>query len=85
MIAKTVNKILKWMDYKKIIEDNDNEYTKWEHVLYQEDFRAGAKVYEIMKRTNILTNENSYKKIYISECSHDLMPILNESNRGYHK
>lgn len=53
---------------------------KWEHVIFVEDFRAGLKVYDILKRTCRNTNMVQYKRVYVKQCVHGLCTRLNIKN-----
>lgn len=52
------------------------KWSKYEHVIFVEDFRAGNKTYEILKRVDELTGETQYKRIYIKDCVHGLASKL---------
>lgn len=53
-------------------------YTKWEHVMFVEDFRSGIKVYEILRRENVKTGSIQYKSVYVKSCVHGLVNKMNE-------
>ena len=52
------------------------KWSKYEHVMFVEDFRAGIKTYEILRRTDEITGESEYKRIYVKDCVHSLSDKL---------
>jgi RNase P subunit RPR2 len=55
------------------------KYTKWEHIMFVEDFRAGIKTYEIVRRIHIKTGLPQWKRIYVKQCCHRLWANLTTS------
>ena len=51
-------------------------WTKWEHVMFVEDFRAGISTYEILMRTDTDTGLTEYRKVYVKDCVHSLCQLL---------
>jgi len=54
------------------------KWSKYEHVMFVEDFRAGIKTYELLIRTDELSGETDYKKIYVKSCVHYLCGSLTD-------
>lgn len=54
------------------------EWSKWEHVMYVEDFRAGIKNFEILRRECNLTGLTQYKSVYVKDCVHGLTAKLSQ-------
>lgn len=54
------------------------KWSKYEHVMFVQDFRGGIKTYELLVRTDELTGETNYKKIYIKSCVHHLHSMLTD-------
>jgi hypothetical protein len=55
-----------------------NNWSKYEHIMFVEDFRAGIPTFEILKRTDLDTGLTEYKKVKVSSCVHDLYLKLTE-------
>ena len=53
-----------------------HEWGKWEHVMYVEDFRAGIKNFEILRRECKLTGLTQYRRVYVKSCVHGLTAKL---------
>lgn len=51
-------------------------FTKWEHVMFVEDWRAGTKTYEIFRRNCLKTGIVQYRCVYVSQCVHGLVGKL---------
>lgn len=47
-------------------------WSKWEHVTFVEDFRAGIKTYELLRRVNLDNGNVEWKRVYIKDCVHNL-------------
>ena len=52
------------------------EWSKYDHVMFVEDFRGGIKTYEILRKVDKLTGESKYKRIYVKCCVHSLSDKL---------
>lgn len=52
------------------------KWSKYEHVMFVQDFRGGIKTYELLVRTDGLSGETSYKKIFVKGCVHYLSDSL---------
>jgi hypothetical protein len=61
--------------YRKMF--SRKKWSKWEHVMFVEDFRSGIKNYELMVRTDSVSGLRQYKKIYIAQCIHGFTGMLN--------
>ena len=48
------------------------KWSKWEHVFFVEDYQAGNKTREILRRVCENTGDVQYKRRYVDRCSHDL-------------
>lgn len=55
-----------------------NNWSKWEHVMFVEDFTTGRPTFELLKRTDLDTNVTEYKKVKVSSCFQNLHSILTE-------
>jgi GTP cyclohydrolase FolE2 len=55
------------------------KWSKWEHVRFVEDWRAGTPVYELLKRTDELSGLTEYKNVFVSSCIHTLGAVLNQT------
>jgi hypothetical protein len=53
-----------------------HDWGKWEHVMYVEDFRAGIKNFEILRRECKLTGLTQYRRVYVKSCVHGLTSKL---------
>ncbi len=51
--------------------------SKWEHVAFVEDFRAGIKTYELLRRVDQKSGLTQWKRVYVKQCVHHLVTILN--------
>lgn len=49
-----------------------NNWSKWEHVMFVEDFRVGIPTFELLKRTDLDTGLTQYKKIKVASCVYNL-------------
>ena len=56
-----------------------NNWSKWEHVMFIEDFRGGIPTFELLKRTDLDTGLIEYKKVKVSSCVHNLHSKLTET------
>lgn len=56
------------------------KWGKWEHIIFVEDFRAGIKVYDILKRTEEDTGLVEYKRVYVKDCVYSLDSELNSKS-----
>lgn len=54
------------------------QWSKWEHVMFVEDWRAGSTVYEIRVRQCDLTGLTQYKRIRVKSCVHRLAGSITE-------
>ena len=52
-------------------------WTKWEHVMFVEDFRAGIKTYELLRRVDQKSGLTQWKRVYVKQCVHSLVSRLN--------
>jgi hypothetical protein len=55
-----------------------NNWSKWEHIMFIEDFRGGISTFELLKRTDLDSGLTEYKKIKVSSCIHNLSLKLAE-------
>ena len=55
-----------------------NNWSKWEHIMFIEDFRSGIPTFELLKRTDLDTGLTEYRKVKVSSCVHDLYLKLTE-------
>ena len=53
-----------------------HEWSRWEHVMFVEDFQSGIKNYEILRRECLLTGLTQYRRVYVKDCVHDLTAKL---------
>ena len=49
------------------------DWTKWQHVMFVEDFRAGINTYEILRKVDNNSGNVKYKKVYVKSCVHSLV------------
>ena len=52
------------------------DWTKYEHVMFVEDFRGGIKTYELLFKTDLISGETKYKKVFVKSCVHNLQQSL---------
>jgi hypothetical protein len=55
-----------------------NNWSKWEHVIFIEDFGTGIPTFELLKRINLDTGLTEYKKVKVSSSVHNLSLKLTE-------
>lgn len=55
-----------------------NNWSKWEHVMFLEDFRAGIPTFELLKRADLDTGLTEYKKVKVASCVFNLYSKLTE-------
>lgn len=55
-----------------------NNWSKWEHVMFIEDFRGGIPTFELLKRKDLDTGLTEYKQVQVSICVHNLESKLTE-------
>lgn len=55
-----------------------NNWSKYEHVMFIEDFRGGIPTFELLKRTDLDTGLTEYKQVKVSSCVHNLNLKLTE-------
>ena len=53
-------------------------WSKYEHVMFVEDFRSGINNFEILRRKCEITGLTQYKRIYIKCCVHNLTSKLSQ-------
>ena len=53
------------------------KWSKWQHIMFVQDFRSGIKTYEIMRRECEITGLTQYRRIYVKQCVHGLVTALN--------
>jgi len=51
-------------------------WTKWEHVMFVEDFRSGIKTFELLRRVDQDTGITQWKRVYVKQCVHSLTHFL---------
>lgn len=51
-------------------------WSKWQHITFVEDFRAGIEVYELLKRECTDTGLTQWKRIYVKDCVYHLSEKL---------
>jgi hypothetical protein len=54
------------------------DWSKWEHVMFVEDFSCGIPTYEIRVRTCLKTGITQYKRIYVAKRVHGLYSMLRD-------
>lgn len=59
-----------------------NNCSKWEHVMFIEDFRGGIPTFELLKRTDLDTGLTEYKQVKVSSCVHNLHSKLTEQYKN---
>jgi hypothetical protein len=55
-----------------------NNWSKWEHIMFIEDFGAGIPTFELLKRTDLDTGLTEYTQVKVSSCVHNLHSKLTE-------
>lgn len=55
-----------------------NNWSKWEHVIFIEDFTGGIPTFELLKRIDLDTGLPEYKQVKVSSCVHNLHLKLTE-------
>ena len=55
-----------------------NNWSKWEHVMFIEDFRGGIPTFEKKKKKDLDTGLTEYKQVQVSTCVHNLESKLTE-------
>ena len=55
-----------------------SRWSKYEHVMFVEDFRSGINNFEILRRKCEVTGLTQYKRIYIKSCVHNLTSRLSQ-------
>ena len=53
------------------------KWSKWEHVMFVEDWRAGTPAYEILRSVNVKTNGTRYKRVKVGNDVYDLAAKMN--------
>lgn len=53
-------------------------WSKYEHVMFVQDFRSGINNFEILRRKCEVTGLTQYKRIYIKGCVHNLTDSLSK-------
>lgn len=53
-------------------------WSKYEHVMFVQDFRGGINNFEILRRKCEVTGLTQYKRIYIKGCVHNLTSRLSQ-------
>ena len=53
-------------------------WTKWEHVMFVEDFRPGIKTYELLRRVDQDSGISEWKRVYVKQCVRSLTHFLNK-------
>ncbi len=48
------------------------KWTKWEHIMFVEDFMAGIKTYELLRRVDQKSGLTQWKRVYVKDCVHSL-------------
>jgi hypothetical protein len=51
-------------------------WTKWQHVMFVEDFRVGIKTFELLRRVDQDSGITEWKRIYVKNCAHSLAKFL---------
>jgi len=51
-------------------------WTKWEHVMFVEDFRSGIKTFELLRRVDQDSGITEWKRVYVKQCVHSLTHFL---------
>lgn len=52
------------------------QWSKWQHVLFVENYADDIPTYEILRRECALTGLTQYKRIYVSRCVHNLASMM---------
>lgn len=55
-----------------------NNWSKWEHVMFIEDFTPEIPTFELLKRTDLDTGLTEYTHVKVSSCIHNLHSKLTE-------
>ena len=55
-----------------------HDWSKWEHVMFVEDFRSGRSNYEILRRVCKLTGLTQYRRVYVKKCVSHLTSKLTD-------
>lgn len=55
-----------------------NNWSKWEHIMFIEDFSSGIPTFELLKRTDLDTGLTEYRQVKVSSCVHNLSSKLTE-------
>lgn len=58
------------------------EWSKWEHVMFVEDFQAGLKTYELLRRVDNISGLTQWKRVYVKDCVHHLVTNLNHWHKS---
>lgn len=51
-------------------------FSKYEHVMFVEDFRSGVRVFDLLVRYNLDTGLPEYKRVYVKKCVHRLYVLM---------
>lgn len=51
-------------------------WTKWEHVMFVQDFRAGIKTFELLRRVDQDSGITEWKRVYVKQCVYSLIYFL---------
>jgi hypothetical protein len=74
--SKKINKTMGFVLNKLKFWLEKHDWGKWEHVMYVEDFRAGIKNFEILRRECKLTGLTQYRCVFVNSCVHGLTTNL---------
>lgn len=55
-----------------------NNWSKWEHLMFIEDFTRGIPTFELLKRIDLDTGLTEYRKVKVSSCVNNLHSKLTE-------
>ena len=54
------------------------KWSKWEHIGFVQDFRAGISTFELLRREDEITGLVEWKRIYVKDCVHNLVLLLSD-------
>jgi hypothetical protein len=52
------------------------KWTKWEHIMFVEDYRADIKTYELLRRVDQKSGLTQWKRVYVKDCVYSLTEKL---------
>ena len=79
----TTYRMLSVADFKTKKMFKRRKWSTYEHVMFVEDFRAGVKTYDLLRKECELTGDIRYKRVYVKSCVHGLSSALQEWWKQY--